>query len=265
MDIERYRAESRRGWGAVAAGWEAHSDDVRRAFTGVAVWMLDAARLQPGARVLELAAGTAEVGLMAHELIQPGGELLLSDFAPEMLGAAQRAAGGLPGVRFKQIDMESIDVAAASQDAVLCRWGLMFLADPEAGAREVRRVLRPGGRFATACWTTPEENRWSSVVAEVLGETPEPSAPGQFALGGPGVLQELLEGAGFVDEIVVEAVDVVFEEAFDEWFSRTATMSRLGPRIAEHREALRAALAQYEGEDGRLRIPGRTWAAAATA
>ncbi len=260
-----YRAESRKGWGSVAGGWEQHAPAQRRAWMPVTAWMLDAARLQPGAHVLELAAGTGEVGLMAHELIQPGGELLLSDFAPEMLHVAQRNAEGLVGVRFKQIDIESIDVDAASLDAVLCRWGLMFLADPEAGMREIRRVLKPGGRVALAAWTTPEENQWSAIVGRVLGDRPEPDVPGQFALGADGVLQELLEGAGFVDEIEVEAIDLVVEETFDEWWTRTTEMSRSGPRITERRDDFRAALARYEGDDGRLRIPARTWVASATA
>lgn len=261
-----YRTESRRGWGAVAGGWERHAPSQRRAWMPVTAWLLDAARLQPGARVLELAAGTGEVGLMAQELIQPGGELVLSDFAPEMLRAAQQAAEGLDNVRFKQIDMDSpIDVPAASQDAVLCRWGLMFLADAEAGMREIRRVLRPGGRVAVAAWTAPEENQWSAVVPRVLGETIDRDAPGQFALARPGALQELLEGAGFVEEVEVEAVDMVLEEPFEEWWTRTREMSRSGARMGEHREELRAALSEYEGDDGRLRIPARTWVASATA
>lgn len=278
MDVDRYRKESRRGWGSVAGGWEAHLGDVR-GFTGVAVWMLDAARLQPGARVLELAAGTGEVGLMAHELIQPGGELILSDFAPEMLDAAQRAAAGRDGIRFKQIDIESIDVAAASQDAVLCRWGLMFLADPSAGMREIRRVLKPGGRFATACWTEPAENPWSAVIGAVLldrghAEPTDPDAPGQFALGREGALLELLEGAGFVDDLAVEPFDVVLEEpSFDAWWSRSLAMSRSGQLVrslsAAEREAVEADLrertARYTDTGGALRLPGRTWVAAASA
>ncbi len=278
MDVDRYRTESRRGWGSVAAGWEANYPEVRAAFLPVAVWMLDAVRLQPGAHVLELAAGTGEVGLMAHELIQPGGELILSDFAPEMLNVAQRAAEGRDGVRFKQIDIESIDVAAASQDAVLCRWGLMFLVDPEAGMREIRRVLRPGGRLATAAWTSPAENPWSSVIGEALvarghAEPADPAAPGQFALARDGLLQELIEGAGFVDDITVEAVDVVLEEpSFDTWWARSMHMSRSGEIVrslsAAEREAVRgdllARVAEYADGDT-LRLPGRTWVAAATA
>lgn len=260
-----YRTESRKGWGSVAGGWEQHAPSQRRAWMPVTAWLLDAARLQPGARVLELAAGTGEVGLMAHELIQPGGELILSDFAPEMLRAAQTAAEGLDGVRFKQIDIEApMDVGAASLDAVICRWGLMFLVDPEAAVREIRRVLRPGGRVALAAWTTPEENPWSAVVPQVLGETIDREAPGQFALGRDGTLRELLESAGFVDEIEVAAVDLVLEETYEEWWTRTREMSRSGPRIGEHRDELRAALAPYE-TDGVLRLPARTWVASATA
>jgi SAM-dependent methyltransferase len=261
-----YKAESRKGWGSVAAGWRRFAPAQREWWMPVSAWMLDAARLHPGARVLELAAGTGELGLMAYELIQPGGELILSDFAPEMLTAAQEHAAeqGATGIRFKQIDIESIDAEAASLDAVLCRWGLMFLTDPEAGVREIRRVLRPGGRFATAAWTTAEENPWSSAVGRVLGETTEPGAPGQFALGAEGRLRDLLEGAGFVEDIEVDAVDVTLEETFEDWWRRTTAMSRSGAALRGREDEVRAALAPYE-RDGLLRLPGRTWVAAATA
>jgi SAM-dependent methyltransferase len=275
-----YRTESRRSWGAVAEAWETHAPQVRRHFMPVTARMLDEARLQPGRRVLELACGTGEVGLMAHELIQPGGELLLSDFAPEMLNVAQRnaEAAGARHVRFKQIDIASIDVEAGTQDVVLCRWGLMFLLDPGAGLRECRRVLRPGGRLVTATWTRAEENEWSSVVTPVLVELghaapPDPDLPGQFSLADPARLRALLEDAGFVEEIAVAPVDLVVEETFEEWWSRTAEMSRAGDVVrglgaserARVREALRERLARHAAGDGRLRIPGRALVASATA
>src|SRR4051794_14799610 len=182
FDPEGFRTESRRGWGSVAAGWGKHAPAQMAATMPVVTWMLDAAHLQPGAEVLDLAAGPGDVGFLALELIQPGGTLITSDFSPEMLTQAQDRAEalGLRGVRFKQIDAESIDLAAASLDAVLCRWGFMLMADPGAALRECRRVLRPGGRLSLAAWTGPEDNRWSSVVGEVLGDRGlvEPVAPG---------------------------------------------------------------------------------------
>jgi SAM-dependent methyltransferase len=280
MDTERFRAESRKGWGSVAEGWEQHAPAMRDAFMPVTAWMLDAVDLQPGSRVLELASGTGEVGLMAHELIQPGGTLIMSDFAPEMLSAAQRQAEqrNAHDIRFKQIDMESIDAEAASQDAVLCRWGLMFLTDPETALREIRRVLRPGGRFATAAWTAAAENPWSSVVEVTLvglghAEPSTPGAPGQFAFAPEGLLLELLSAAGFVDDVVVEALDFVLAEPFDAWWQRTVGMSRVGQVIAglsaddraAVEQALREKLGSYEDADGVLQLPARTWVAAASA
>ena len=74
---------------------------------------------QPGDTLLELAAGPGDTGFLAAELIRPGGTLISSDFAPEMLTVAQERAAklGITNVRFKQIDAEtSIDIEAASID-----------------------------------------------------------------------------------------------------------------------------------------------------
>ena len=50
------------------------------------------------------------------------------------------------------MEAEWIDLPTASVDGVLCRFGYMLLADPEAALRETRRVLKPGGRVALAVW-----------------------------------------------------------------------------------------------------------------
>jgi SAM-dependent methyltransferase len=280
MDAEAFRAESRRGWGSVAQAWAdqpaAHVAD------GMPVTekMLDLARLQPGHQVLELAAGPGEVGFFAWELIQPGGRLITTDFAPEMLAQAQRRAErlGLTGVRFKQVDAESIDWPAADLDAVLCRWGFMLMADPGAALRECRRVLKPGGRLVLAAWTAAEDNRWSSVVGQVLtarglASPPDPDAPGQFAWGREGLIAERLEEAGFVEEIAVEAVDFAYRETFEQWWDRTLAMARSAAVIlerapaeqAEIRAELQSELARYDRGDGVLELPARTWVAGATA
>jgi ubiquinone/menaquinone biosynthesis C-methylase UbiE len=280
-DPESYRTQSRRSWGSVAGGWGRNAERQLAAAMPASAWMLEAARLQPGHHVLDLAAGPGDLGYMAHELMQPGGELITSDFAPEMLTVAQERAAelGLSDVRFKQIDAESIDLPAASLDAVLCRWGLMFVADPNAALRECRRVLKPGGRLVLAAWAGREHNPWTALVADeveargLMPRAPD-GTPGQFAMAQPGMLRELLEEAGFVDEIEVEAVGWDFDDQdFDGWWGRTMDMSRLGQAIAtlppaeqeDLRRAMHERLAPYEGDDGLLHLPARTWVAAATA
>src|SRR5919197_4126079 len=127
--------EMRARWARAAAGWEEYADFYRRPAMPVSTWMIDAIAPQPGHTILELAAGIGDTGFLAAELIQPGGTLICSDIVPEMLSAAQRRAEalGIRNVRFRQIDAQRpIDQAAASLDAVLCRWGFMLMDDPDA-------------------------------------------------------------------------------------------------------------------------------------
>src|SRR3982751_5807041 len=117
----------------------------------VSTAMIEAIQPHPGQTVLDLAAGMGDTGYLAYELIQPGGELITSDFAPEMLAAAQRRAPSNANIRFRQMDMSvPLDQPAASIDAVLCRWGYMLLKDPEYALRETRRLLKQDGHLALA-------------------------------------------------------------------------------------------------------------------
>src|SRR3954465_8406121 len=106
-------------WIRAAAGWEARAEQFARDTLPVSAAMVEAIRPQPGYTILDLAAGLGDTGYLALELIQPGGTLITSDFAPEMLAAAQRraTARGIDNVRFRQIDLNvPIDQPAASID-----------------------------------------------------------------------------------------------------------------------------------------------------
>jgi SAM-dependent methyltransferase len=231
--------------------------------------------------VLEIAAGIGDTGFLAAELIQPGGTLICSDFAPEMLTVAQARAEelGIVNVRFKQIDAESIDLEAGSIDGVLGRWGYMLMADDEAALRETRRVLRPGGRVALAAWTGPEDNAWTvigprAMVERGLMEPPDPDAPGQFAWAPDGLIAERLEAAGFTEHHV-EPLDFAIEfGSFEDWWAMNLELSRWfgdAARAADPDvlEEVRAAVAQqaerFTAEDGTLVLPARTWVAWASA
>jgi SAM-dependent methyltransferase len=282
FDASEYRMQARKRWGAQAAGWRRHADGLRHATMPVTAWMVEAVAPQPGHDVLELAAGPGDVGFLAAELIIPGGTLITSDVAPEMLTAAQERAKelGINNVRFLQVDAESIDLPAASVDGVLCRWGYMLLADPEAALRETRRVLRPGGRVALAAWTRREENLWLSdamraFVERGLIEPPDPDVPGPFTWAQEGRIAETLDATGF-DDVEVDTVEFAmrYPRGVEQWWQTTYDTSTgfreaLDPLDEATAVELRAELAErfarHIGPDGALTLPARTWVAVAGA
>jgi SAM-dependent methyltransferase len=276
------KQESRKRWGAAATAWEAHGEALRRETMPVSTWMVEAIQPQPGDTLLELAAGPGDTGFLAAELIAPGGTLITSDLAPEMLMVAQRRAKalGLENVRFKQIDAEtSIDVEAASVDGVLCRWGYMLMADSETALRETRRVLKPGRRLALAAWAGPEENPWSAIpgrelVRRGLVEPVAPGEPAQFAWAQEGLIAERLDGAGFVEH---EVRDVRFTHTYasldDYWKTQSEMSGRMQTALAgadatlleDIKASVGEQIGPYTRDDGSIEMPARTWVAVAEA
>src|SRR4029078_10988112 len=141
MDAEAYRADSRERWEAAAPGWAREREALQRDAIAVSQWLLDAAHLQPGHTVLELAAGPADTGLLAAELVAPGGEAIITDNAEAMIEAAKARAEevGATNVEIRPMEAEWIDLPTASVDAGLCRWGYTLVAHPDAS----RRCARP--------------------------------------------------------------------------------------------------------------------------
>jgi SAM-dependent methyltransferase len=281
IDADELRADSRARWEWASAGWGKRADRIRDWGMPVSMAMVDALALQPGQTVLELAAGPGDTGFLAAELVQPGGKLICSDGAEAMLDVAREraAAIGVSNVEFRQLELEWIDVETATMDAVLCRWGLMLILDPETAAREIRRVLRQGKRAAFAVWDAPEHNPWATIPNRVMiarghAQPPDPDAPGMFALAEPGALEELLATAGFTD-VVVRPIDLArrYSEP-GEFLAETADVSPMFgasyPELPlEERSAISAevisALEPFTAADGQVTLPGRSLVAVATA
>ena len=266
-------------WGAVAQGWAEHAAWADARGAAVAEAMLELASLTPGDRVLELACGPGGAGLAAARRVAPGGEVVLSDVAAEMtaIAAARAEALGLSNVSTRDLDLERVGEPDHSYDAVLCREGLMFALEPDRGAREIRRILRPGGRVALTVWGPRDRNPWLGVVFDSVSAqlgTPIPplGIPGPFSLADADRLAGVLSDAGLTDVVVRELPTPYHAASIDEWWTRTCALAgplsqRLGalPESAEWavRARARTAISEYQTSTG-LEIPGVCLIAGAT-
>jgi ubiquinone/menaquinone biosynthesis C-methylase UbiE len=280
-DPDTQRAENAERWDRASTGWGKRADEIRQFGMPVSAWMIEHAALQPGQRVLELAAGPGDTGFLAAELIKPGGTLVCSDASEGMLDVARAraAAQGIDNVEFAQLELEWIDLPAASVDTILCRWGIMLTVDPSAAVREMRRVLKPGGTVAVAVWDEAAKNPWATIPGRAmikLGHTqpPDPNAPGMFALAPAERLQTLLEDAGFV-EVTVDSAEVSRQEAdVDAFIAESLDCSAIFAAefralSEEDQGAVRAEIAEaavpFTQADGTIRFPGASLVATASA
>jgi ubiquinone/menaquinone biosynthesis C-methylase UbiE len=268
-------------WDRMAAGWKATRANFQRTMEPVSQWLVEAIHPQPGHRVLELAAGLGDTGLIAAQLVAPGGSVLITDGSESMVAVAREHAEevGATNVELRSMQAEWIDLPTASVDGVICRFGYMLLLDPEAALRETRRVLKPGGRVALAVWDALDRNPWMKVLREALvarGVTPALAAdgPGPFALGSEAAVADLLATAGFAD-VEVHGMDlVVGAGSLDAWWdhmmqsSITTAEAVRGLAPAEHyalRDLVDAGYSPYVRDDGSLEAPARALVAAAAA
>jgi SAM-dependent methyltransferase len=273
-------SESTDAWRAVAAGWERQRPLFLQSTHLVSERLVELLDPRPGETILELAAGPGDTGLLAAGALAPGGRLVSTDVASEMVEAARRRAAELALgelVSFAVEDLESLSFADASFDGALGRWGLMLVPDMQAAATEIARVLRPEGRIALAVWADPDDNDWMTAAGRSalelgLVERPDPDAPGPFRLAREGALESLLTEAGLAVERV-EDVSVTWRAAsLDAWWEIARDTSRslaviLESTTAEDAEAIRAGaerrLERYVEADGSLTVPGRTYVALA--
>ena len=168
--------------------------------------MLDLAGIEPGHRVLDVAAGTGEQTLAAARRVGPTGSVLAIDIAAQMLaGAAETVReAGLSNVETRVMDARRMELESESFDAAICRLGLMLIPGRDQAMTEIRRVLKPGGRLAAVVPSSPEKNPLTALplaIARRRAGLPPSVAedPGRYALADPGALRGVYERAGFRD------------------------------------------------------------------
>jgi ubiquinone/menaquinone biosynthesis C-methylase UbiE len=197
-------------WDKGAEGWNRNAAFIRAWLHEVTEGMLDAARIGPGSRVLDIAAGAGDQTLDIGHRVGPHGRVLATDISPRFLALARCNArsAGLRHVETRVADAQALGLAGADFDAAVCRLGLMFCRTPLAAFKEARAALKPGGRVSAVVFSRPRNNPCIAISMAIARKhagltVPLPDAaiePGSlFSLGEPGLLARLLEAAGFAE------------------------------------------------------------------
>ena len=271
---ERLKEEQRRAWDAAAAGWKKWWPIFEQCASHVSERLVDLAGVRSGSRVLDIATGNGEPALTAARRAAPGGSVVATDQSPGMLAIAREraAAAGVANVEFRQVDGESLDIPERDFDAIVCRWGLMFMPDFAGAVRGIHARLKPGGKFATAVWAAADRVPMIAIGAEAVRKLaalppPAPDALGPLRLADESMMRGALAAAGF-RELAVERLNVEFVFDSPEDFTRmrvdvSAPFRALIEReSAERRAQIIAAVTEsaraYVAADGKVRTRNET-------
>lgn len=207
FDAAAFKTTTRAQWQAAAEAWHRWGPFVGDWLGEATETMFDLARIGPGSRVLDIAAGAGEQSISAARRVGESGHVLATDIAPALLerAAADARTAGLSNVETRELDGEALDaLPAASFDAAISRVGLIYFPDQQRALAGMRRALRPGGRVAAIVYSTPERNAFFSIPVKIIRERaklppPLPGQPGPFSLGAEGVLEAAFAKAGLRD------------------------------------------------------------------
>ena len=152
-----------------------------------------------GERVLDVACGTGLAALAAAQAVGPTGRVLGIDLSGRMIDAARSRAEELDAsnAMFARMDAEDLDLSDAGFDVVLCALGLMYMPNPRQAVREMRRMLRQGGRMTIAVWGEQSLCGWSALFSIVDAEVASEVCPTFFRLGRMDTLAKLCAEARF--------------------------------------------------------------------
>jgi SAM-dependent methyltransferase len=199
---DEIRDVQRAAWAGLSAGWEKWDSVIMDQLGPVGTAMIERLGIAGDQQHLDIAAGTGEPGLTVARLA-PGGHVVLTDLAAEMLGIAARRADaqGITNFETRVCSADDLPFGDAAFDSVSVRFGYMFFPDLARATAEFARVLRPGGRVCSSVWAGPGQNPWTAIVmqaiaAEVVLAPPGPDGPGMFRCVRAGICPCPVPGRG---------------------------------------------------------------------
>lgn len=200
-------------WDSAAPGWAKWESALMGAAAEATEQMLDAANVEMGMKVLDLACGAGSQTIQAAKRVGPTGQVVANDIAKRMLTFAKSNAAdaGLTNVETLHGPAEDLSESGLRVDAATCRLGLMLFQSPQDALAAVRSVLVENGRLAVLVVASPQDNllfsRTMMIALKHAGKTPPPpGSPGLFALSDPARLENLFQAAGYIDTRVEQVV-----------------------------------------------------------
>lgn len=205
FDPEVYKTTTHKQWDNAAEAWHRWGPTLEAWLGEATELMLDLARVGPGIRVLDVAAGAGGQSIAAAGRVGSFGAVLATDISREILEYAKTSAKslGLDNVETLQVDGEMLSMPPTF-DAAISRVGLIYFPDQVKALLGIRGSLKPAGRLATITYSTPENNAFFSIPIGIVRHranlpAPLPGQPGPFSLGKHGVLEDVLRRAGFAE------------------------------------------------------------------
>jgi ubiquinone/menaquinone biosynthesis C-methylase UbiE len=226
IDSQKIKVLQRQGWDSVAQGWKKWWRPIEEGAQVVSDRLIELAQVQQGHKVLDIGTGIGEPAVTAARKVRPSGKVIAIDISPQMLAIARERAkdSGLDRIiGFREADAESFSLPDSNFDAIISRWGLMFLPNLVDALRAMRQALASGGRIAAAVWSAPQKVpalslAISTVMKEVGAPPPPPGTPGPFSLADVNILESKFRQAGFQD-IRIDAQNVTFRFSSPEEFT----------------------------------------------
>jgi ubiquinone/menaquinone biosynthesis C-methylase UbiE len=238
-------------WGNAAAGWQAWWPTLERGAQKVSDKIVELSEINSGEKVLDIATGIGEPGITAARKVMPNRRVVATDISPQMLAIAKTRAKslGLDAImEFRESDAEKLDPLESSTakfDAILSRWGLMFLPNLYAALGRIRQMLVTDGRLSAAVWSVPSKVLLLDLAFAIIRKqlnipAPPPGAPGPFALANDEALKQSFIQAGFED-IRVDKLQITFDFESPQSYTRfhQQITAPIHAMLANHAEELK--------------------------
>ena len=248
------------GWQAISRGYEQHFAQLTSQSVHAA---LQAAEVTKNSRVLDVCCGP---GMIAGAAVKLGAQAVGVDFSAE---AIKIAKSSVAEAHFYENDAQSLQFPDNSFDAVICCFGLIHIPDPERALREMKRVIKPGGRVAINVWQKPNGHNgfgllFGSLHAHAKVDNSLPHGPDFFQFSDHKMMCETLMAIGFKQPNTIE-VEQFWElsEASQLIKHFTEGSVRAGGMFLSQNEEVKAAISKeiaagmeaYKTKEGSYSVP----------